>query len=257
MLHLDPGVVVQPLEPPFLEVTLVPPGRSQDDLIAEALVQRPELAQQQALVQVTLARLKQEKLRPFLPYVLLRGTATNPTGTLSSGVFGGGANDVLHNFSMRNDMDLQVLWELQNMGFGYKAQVHQRQAEKEAAVIDLYRAQDRVAAEVSQAYAEVVSAASRLGEAEGELKDAAELIGQNIDGLGQTKRTTGNITVLLVRPQEAVAAVQELAQAYADYFGAVADYNRAQFRLYRALGSPVPPLANGEGPCDVGCKPAQ
>ena len=72
--------------------------------------------------------------------MLLRlGTATDPTGTLSSSTSGGGANDVLHNFSMRNDMDLQVLWELQNMGFGYKAQVQQRQAGREPAVIDLYR----------------------------------------------------------------------------------------------------------------------
>ncbi len=45
--------------------------------------------------------------------------------------------------------------------------------------------------------------------------------------------------VLLVRPQEAVAAVQALAQAYVDYYGAVADANRAQFRLYRALGQPA------------------
>jgi hypothetical protein len=36
-----------------------------------------------------------------------------------------------------------------------------------------------------------------------------------------------------------VAAVQALDQAYRDYFGAVADANRAQFRLYRALGHPA------------------
>jgi hypothetical protein len=29
-----------------------------------------------------------------------------------------------------------------------------------------------------------------------------------------------------------------LAQSYADYYTAVADANRAQFRLYRALGQP-------------------
>ena len=45
--------------------------------------------------------------------------------------------------------------------------------------------------------------------------------------------------VTLVRPQEVVAAIQSLSQAYLDYFGAVADANRAQFRLYRALGQPA------------------
>jgi hypothetical protein len=35
-----------------------------------------------------------------------------------------------------------------------------------------------------------------------------------------------------------VAAVQAVAQANADFAAAAADYNRAQFRLYRALGHP-------------------
>ena len=47
---------------------------------------------------------------------------------------------------------------------------------------------------------------------------------------------------LVIRPQEAVASVQTLSQSYADYFAAVADANRAQFRLYRALGQPAQKL---------------
>jgi hypothetical protein len=49
----------------------------------------------------------------------------------------------------------------------------------------------------------------------------------------------GNQYITLVRPQEVVAAIQALSQAYLDYYGAVADANRAQFRLYRALGQPA------------------
>jgi hypothetical protein len=52
----------------------------------------------------------------------------------------------------------------------------------------------------------------------------------------------GNVILPVIRPQEAVAAVQALAQAYNDYYGAVADYDRAQFRLYRALGQPAQAL---------------
>ena len=43
----------------------------------------------------------------------------------------------------------------------------------------------------------------------------------------------------MIRPQEVGAAIGALAQAYVDYYGAVADYNRAQFRLYHALGHPA------------------
>ena len=35
-------------------------------------------------------------------------------------------------------------------------------------------------------------------------------------------------------------------EAYADYYAAVADYDRAQFRLYRALGHSAPCEASRE-----------
>ena len=54
--------------------------------------------------------------------------------------------------------------------------------------------------------------------------------------------------MLVFRPQEAVAAVAALDQAYRDYYAAVADPNRAQFRLYRALGHPAQGLTNVRRP---------
>src|SRR5262249_29400139 len=90
VLRLDAAALVQPLEPPHLRVTLVPPDQEGlDDLIAVGLTYRPELAEGQALVQATLQRLRQERLRPLVPSVLLRGASTNPAGTLAGGVFGG------------------------------------------------------------------------------------------------------------------------------------------------------------------------
>jgi hypothetical protein len=76
------------------------------------------------------------------------------------------------------------------------------------------------------------------------LKDAVESANKNFEGLGQTKTAGGRVIVLVIRPQEVVAAIQALAQAYGDYYGAVADFNRAQFRLYRALGQPAQLLSD-------------
>ena len=56
--------------------------------------------------------------------------------------------------------------------------------------------------------------------------------------LGQLRRV-GDVNQLVVRPLEAVTAVQAMAQAYSDYYTAVADHNRAQFQLYRAIGHPA------------------
>jgi outer membrane protein TolC len=252
LLRLDGAVLVDPLESPALQISLVPPETAIDDLIAQALTSRPELAAQQALVQATLRRLREEKIRPFVPSVLLRGAATNPAGTLSSGVFGGGIDGRMGDASFRNTMDLQLLWELQNLGLGNRARKNERKAEHDASVVELFRVQDRVAAEVVQAQAQVRSAAARIEEAEAELRDAALSATQNIEGMSQTKRPGGNILLLVIRPQEAVAAVQALAQAYLDYYGSVADYNRAQFRLYRALGQPAEHLIGDDRCCPNG-----
>jgi outer membrane protein TolC len=237
VLRLDPSAVIDPLEPPHLRVTLVPPTSSVDDLIQIGLTNRPELATQQALVQATLQRLREEKLRPLIPSVLLRGFSTPVTGTMGAGLFGGGVNGDISNFGGRLDLDLQLLWKLDNLGFGNQAAVRQRRAENQAAIFELFRTQDRIAGEVAQAYAQAQSAAARARDAEEELRDALDSANKNLEGLGQTK-TSGNVLILLVRPQEVVAAVQALSMAYNDYYGAIADSNRAQFRLYHALGNP-------------------
>jgi hypothetical protein len=95
-----------------------------------------------------------------------------------------------------------------------------------------------VAAEVAQAFAQAQFAARRVDVAEREVKLALDSAEKNLTGLSQTRRA-GELIQLVVRPQEAVASVQALAQAYTDYYTAVADANRAQFRLYRAIGQPA------------------
>ncbi len=238
LLRLEPAVLVDPMEAPQMQITLIDEHYTVDDLIPMALTYRPELAAQQALVQATLERLRQERLRPLLPSVLLRGNATNPAAGLSTGYFGGGKNDDLSQFSARNSFDVQVLWELQNLGLNNLAKMNERRAENRLALLELFRLQDRIAAEVVQAHAQAQAAAARIVEAEAGLKDALFSVDKNFEGLTQTKRVGENVILLVIRPQEAVASLQALVQAYLDFYGAVADFNRAQFRLYRALGNP-------------------
>src|SRR5262249_28823190 len=116
LLRLEPTAMVEPLEEPHWLVEVVDLAKPLDDLVALALTSRPELAAHQALVQATLARIRQERMRPWLPSVLLRGNATNPASPLAGGYFGGGINDNLSNFNARNSADVQLLWELQNLG---------------------------------------------------------------------------------------------------------------------------------------------
>ncbi len=239
ILRLDPAVLVEPQEPPQLAVTLIGLDRPVDELIPVALTNRPELASQQALVQATLERIRQERLRPLVPSVLLRGSSTPVTGTLAGGFYGGGPNSFMGNFGARSDFDVQLVWEFQNLLLGNRARVKERRGEHELSVLELFRIQDQVAADVVQSLSLAQSATGRMKEAEAELRDAVDSADKNLQGVSQTKRLTGNLLILVIRPQEVVAAIQSLAQAYGDYYGAIADFNRAQFRLYRALGHPA------------------
>jgi outer membrane protein TolC len=258
LLRLDPSAVVEPLEPPHLRVTLLPPDRSLDELLLVALSNRPELAAQQAVVAAAQERLRQERWRPLIPSVMLRGASTPVTGALAGGGFGGGLNDSISNFSARSDFDVQVLWEWRSLGLDNLARIKGRDAERAGASLDLLRVEDRVTAEVKQAHAQVQSAAARLQRAERAVKYALDSFNKHVSGMKEPLKV-GNVLVPLIRPQEAVNALQTLAQTYGEYYGAVGDYDRAQFRLYRALGQPAQALTdhqNDDAPCPKEWGPA-
>ena len=254
LLRLEPSVLVNPQEPPQMQVAVVPMDQPVEDLILIGLTNRPEMAAEQALVQAALERLRREKMRPWLPSVLLRGASTNPTGTFAGGVFAAGKNEMIGDPGARLDIDLQLVWEFQNLGFGNQGRIAEQRAVHEATIVEAYRVHDRVAAEVMQAHAKLVSARDRVRDAEEGLKQAMELLQQNIEGLSQTMRI-GNKEVLVVRPQEAVAALQSLAAAYPDYYGSIGDFNRAEFHLYRALGQPANKVFDPEPACGAAATP--
>ncbi len=237
VLRLNPGAVVVPIEPPQLQVTLIPPGRAVDDLIPVGLLNRPELASQRALVQATLERLKQERLRPLLPSVVLTG-GSGPGGAFTGGLFEGSPNNDPYVGGGRFDVELGVVWTLGNMGAGNRALIRQRSAQQQRALLDLFDTQDRVAEEVVQAHAQLEAAAAQVGEAATEVREASITLTGTRVGLRQPL-PAGGLMQLINRPQEAVAALQQLNRAYDTYFTAVNGYNRAQFQLYRAIGYPA------------------
>jgi outer membrane protein TolC len=242
VLRLDPAAVVVPLEPPHLPVTLIPPKETVDALIPVGLTNRPELASQQAVVQAALVRLRQERMRPLIPSLVLESNAT-PDGLLGGGAYSTGTNSLNH-WSGRSDWNAEVVWQFKNLGFGNRGLVTQRRGEQRQALVELFRIQDLVASEVVQAHAQLEAAAVRVRRAGAEVKSALASYEGNLKGLGETVRA-GELLQLINRPQEVVAALQQLQQAYINYYSSTSDYNRAQFRLYRALGYPAQAVACG------------
>jgi outer membrane protein TolC len=237
VLRLDPRAVVEPLEPDHMQITLIDPSRSLDDLIPIALTNRPELASHQAQIQAALARIRQEKMRPFLPVAMLQGFQT-PYEQLEFGAIGIGNGGKMNLWSYRQDISPQLLWQADALGLGNMAMVKWRRGEASQATVELFKAQDMVAADVVRAQARLHSAAARTVQSERELRGAISNFDGVLEGLQQTQRF-GNVLKLISRPQEAVFAHQLLMIAYNNYYATVAQYNAAQFELFHALGYPA------------------
>jgi outer membrane protein TolC len=229
--RLDPRVVVAPVEPAETVLRLVGDSCPVDELIVTGLRHRPELAEAQALVDATLVRLKQAKLRPYIPSLAFR---------YSGGGFGGGRNEFFGDFASRSDADVNLYWELANLGFTDRAIRQRRAAENQESHLQLIKLQDRVAADVVQAEKRRVAAVRRMQRAGSAVPEATRSLELNFTNIRRGAGLPG-----ATRPIEVLQPIQALAQARSDYLDAVLAYNRAQFRLYHALGRP--PLVAAEG----------
>ena len=201
-----------------------------DDLIVQGLHKRPELASAQELVQATLLRLKQARLRPLIPSLAF---------SYAGGGFGGGQNGFFGNFGTRGDATVSLYWELQNLGFADVAIARRSQAENRAAALRLLKVENQVAADVTTAYKSRLAASHRMAQAAPAVTKGLESLRLNMLNI---RRGAG--LPAATRPIEVLQPIQALAQARTDYLNAVLAYNRGQFRLYRALGQPALPPAH-------------
>src|SRR5262249_14635597 len=108
-----------------------------------------------------------------------------------------------------------------------------RAAEHEVANLEKIRAQAQVAADVVAAYETRQAASRQIEEARQTLIEALDSLRLNFVSIRQ-----GAELPQATRPIEALQPIQALAQARLDYLDSVLAYNRAQFRLKRAIGQP-------------------
>ncbi len=222
LLVLDTRLVVAPLEPAEAVIRLIPDEVPLDGLVLQGFQNRPELAQSRELVQAAIVRLKQARLRPFIPSI---------GATYGGGGLGGGANSFFGDFGARGDFMGTVFWELQNLGFTDLAIMRRNAASKRVADLELLQVETRVAADVAAAYEQRMSASRQLAESRETVFEAVESLNLNFINMQQ-----GAGLIRSTRPIEVLQPIQALAQARLDYLDSVIAYNRSQFRLKRSIG---------------------
>jgi len=221
--RLDPQVIVAPVEPAELVLEIVDDELPVDTLIEAGLRNRPELAEARSMVEETLLRLRQARLRPFIPSLAFR---------YSGGGFGGGRDEFFGDFASRSDADVNLYWETANLGFTDSAIRGRREAERREADLRFCKVQDQVAAEVVRAEKARLAARRRMARVEQAVPEAIRSLELNF----RTIREAAGLPVPATRPIEVLQPIQALATARADLLDAVIDYNLAQFRLFHAVG---------------------
>lgn len=225
MLRLNQASVLVPVEPPEFSLELVSPHISTDELITIGLTHRPELAESQAIVKATLAKLKQARMRPLIPSLAFR---------YSGGGFGGGPNGFFGNFNGRSDADVNLFWQIQGLGLADRAIKKRSEAENRAAALELMKTQDKVAADVAASHRQLLATIRRREIAEKAIPDAQASVEENFEAIRQGAGLRGGIRAI-----ETLQPIQALAQAELDLLESVVDENRAQVRLYYAVGQPL------------------
>jgi outer membrane protein TolC len=220
LLHLDPGVAIEPTEETIPTLELYPADESLDALVARALDSRPEREQLDALVASSEESLKAQRYGILIPSVSL---------TYQTGQFGGAPGSSIENVDHRDDLNLQLYWQLDGFGFGHRARVVAQEAQLREIGLRRDKLRDAIAAEVRSAYA---STQSRRAE----LPLAAAAVTRATDAYALHRE---RIYDRLGLPLEALAAMQSLATAELASIDTVVSYDLAQIRLHTALGNPL------------------
>jgi len=209
---------------------LIPRG----ELIAVALIQRPELFQHQALVHAALMELHSAKLLPFSPQVMFG---------YSNGMFGGGSNLIAGPNSVsgaapdqarfstlygRSDLDVVAYWSLRNLGVGNKAIINLAKAHFQEADLELLGTLNQIRQEVVDSQVRTHTAYSQIQLRERALQSGIEAHRQDLTRIRSNEG----------RPIETLDSLRLLRQARRDYIVTIVNYNRAHAELYTALGNP-------------------
>ncbi len=221
LLNLPPSISLRPAEPALVPLPMVPEVLPLPEMIAQGILHRPEMAENQSYIDAALQYWRSAKVEPFVPKLGLG---------VSAGGFGGGPNDFFGNFDSRSDVTALVYWRLENLGLGNLAKQNERESLLAQANHRLRIMENRIVGQIAQAYNQTEISRQQIPAAENAIKAARESHRLNSERIKRAPEQA--------RPLEILQPIQALNRVRLDYLQTVADYNRAQFRLYAAMGNP-------------------
>lgn len=235
LLGLDRAARLHPIEERAVPISLVPDPIPLSQLLAIALLQRPELGENRVAIEQALLELDGAKLLPFSPTMIVgfsAGTYGGGSGLVASDReprFGAPPNQSrFGNFRARNDFDVIAYWTLRNLGVGNKALVSIAASRVGLSELEQLKTLNMVRRQVAEAHVLAHARFAQIAVAEKAVKAGQLAFAEDF------RRIQGNVG----RPLELLQSLRLLAEARNVYLDAIVAYNQAQIDLYAALGQP-------------------
>jgi outer membrane protein TolC len=217
ILHLDSQVALAPRDTRLLPITLFATNAAMDSLVAQALGTRPELKQTQALLQAARAAKDGAVYGPLIPSLGAQAFG---------GGLGGGPDGGPSNFGAEADYFVGLTWRIGPGGLFDAGRVNASKAQLAAVKLGEAKLKDTITSQVVVSLTRVQSLSAQIALAERNLATATETL-----RLTRERKQYGVGIVL-----EDIQAQQDLTQARSDYFTTLAEYNKAQYALNKAVG---------------------
>jgi outer membrane protein TolC len=217
VLHLDPTVELVALDTELAPLGLIQTNAALDSLVQQSLSQRPELKQNDALLKASREANQGATYGPLIPTIGAQGFF---------GGLGGSRDGVGDTFGAQEDYAVGVSWRIGPGGLFDFTRTRAAESRVKISEFALSKLHDEVTRQVIEAFTHWQSLNDQLVVAKKTLEAAEEGL-----RLAQQRKEFAVGIVL-----ENIQAEQDLTRARLDYLKTVADFDRAQYALLKAIG---------------------
>jgi outer membrane protein TolC len=215
-LHLDSAVELLP-DSALLPIELVSTNASIDSLVSRALSARPEIKQNHALVEAARQEKKGAVYGPIVPSV---------GALVFAGGLGGGKDGAPGTFGESEDYAFAVGWRIGPGGFFDRGRIHATESRLKIAQLTGDKLSDEITRQVIESQTRLQSQADQVDTARRAIQASEETL----------RLTEGRKQFAIGAVLETIQAEQELTRARLDYLNALAEYDKAQYALHKAIG---------------------
>ena len=216
-LHLDPGVELAPRDNDVVPLSLLDTNATIDSLVGQAMALRPELKYSHALVQAAHSAKQGAVYGPLVPSL---------GAQVFAGGLGGGQDNAPGRFGESEDYLLTLGWRIGPGGLFDRGRIHATESRLQIARLGEKKLLDEITRQVVESLTRVQSLNDQIATAQRAVRAAQETL-----DLTQQRKQFGVGAVL-----ETIQAEDDLTRSRLELLNAIAEANKAQYALTKAIG---------------------